>query len=727
MTFRPESAFAVTPNAAAAIVTLVLASGTFTRRRQEGSRSLLLLEISIFLWNLGETAMIMAGDLQTLVFGQLIADCGAFTVAPSALFLMWGLARGRRPLPVWLQAMLLGLPLASVASYFTGQHWLYRRIDIIRHELVSGSAVEYGPLIVPLLLFTNVLLSFTAIRTAGLIMRGGTVQKVRASVLLVAVLVPWILFGVEVQLGRIVAAVGISAFSVAVAVTVLHAVDRRFESLDIAPLARAMVVDSMPDAMIVCTATGHVADFNPASERLLGLHPNTLGNRIESVLRGLGFDSRGFFPCELIDHQGRVLLVSRTPVERWGEFAGTIYVFRDHTLQKRQERELREATRVAQNAAQMQSEFLANMSHEIRTPLNGIIGMNQLLLESGALSPVQREYGEIVRDSAESMRVIVNDILDFSKIEAGLMPIDLVPMDLTRIIRETVALFQELGRAKGLELRILIEDGFPRAIYGDPVRIRQILSNLLSNALKFTERGWITTTLRRSQEGWYEVCVQDTGIGFDPAIAEALFERFVQADTTTTRRRGGAGLGLSISRKLAVLMGGQIRAQSGIEGGGSIFRFELPLREASSVPQQTATVDAGGLNPARFRGRVLLAEDNLTNQKLARVLLQRMGCEVEAVSDGEAAFEQARTGHWDLIFMDCFMPRMDGYAAAEKIRGWEKENGKPRVPIVAITASVLDSDRKRCFAAGMDDVLAKPIEPSELRRTLSERLEKTDA
>ena len=727
MTFRPESAFAVTPNAAAAIVTLVLASGTFARRRLAGSPPLLLLEISVFLWNLGESTILMAGDLQTLVAGQIIGDFGAFAVAPSGLFLMWGLARNNRPVPSWLQAMLFGLPLAAVTTYFTGLHWLYRRIDIILHESVSGSEVEYGPLIVPLLLFTNVLLSVTAIRTAGLIMRGGTVQRVRASVLLVAVLIPWILFGVEVQLGRIVASVGIAALSVAVAVSVLHAVDRRFQSLDIAPLARAIVVDSMPDAMIVCTVTGHVADFNPASEQLLGLHPNALGNRIESVLRGLGFDSRGFFPCELIDHQGRVLFVSRTPVEKLGRFAGTIYVFRDHTLQKRQERELREATRVAQNAARMQSEFLANMSHEIRTPLNGIIGMNQLLLESGELSPLQQEYAEIVRDSAESMRVIVNDILDFSKIEAGLMPIDLLPMDLTRIIRETVALFQELGRAKGLELRILIEDGFPDAIYGDPERIRQILSNLLSNALKFTDRGWITTTLRRSREGWYEVSVQDTGIGFDPAIAEALFDRFVQADPSTTRRRGGAGLGLSISRKLAVLMGGQIRAQSGIEGGGAIFRFELPLREAAAVPKQVTSVAAVAVNPAGFRGRVLLAEDNLTNQKLAKTLLERMGCEVEAVSDGEAAFEQARTERWDLIFLDCFMPRMDGYAAAEKIRSWEKDNGKPRIPIVAITASVLDSDRKRCFAYGMDDVLAKPIEPSELRRTLSERLEKTDA
>jgi signal transduction histidine kinase/ActR/RegA family two-component response regulator len=727
MTFRPESAFAVTPNAAAAIVTLVLASGTFARRRLAGSPPLLLLEISVFLWNLGESMILMAGDPQTLVAGQIICDFGAYTVAPSGLLLMWGLARNNRPVPSWLQAILFGLPLAAVTTYFTGLPWLYRQIDIIRHESVSGSGVEYGPLIMPLLLFTNVLLSVTAIRTAGLIMRGGTVQRVRASVLLIAVLIPWVLFGVEVQLGRIVASVGLAAFSVAVAVSVLHAVDRRFQSLDIAPLARAIVVDSMPDAMIVCTVTGHVADFNPASEQLLGLHPNALGNRIESVLRELGFDSRGFFPCELIDHQGRVLLVSRTPVEKWGGFAGTIYVFRDHTLQKRQERELREATRVAQNAARMQSEFLANMSHEIRTPLNGIIGMNQLLLESGELSPLQQEYAEIVRDSAESMRVIVNDILDFSKIEAGLMPIDMLPMDLPRIIRETVALFRELGRAKGLELRILIEDGFPDAIYGDPVRIRQILSNLLSNALKFTDRGCITTTLRRSSEGWYEVSVQDTGAGFDPAIAEALFERFVQADPSTTRRRGGAGLGLSISRKLAVLMGGQIRAQSGIEGGGSIFRFELPLREAAAVPKQVASVAAVAVNPAGFRGRVLLAEDNPTNQKLAKTLLERMGCAVEAVSDGEAAFEQARTGRWDLIFLDCFMPRMDGYTAAEKIRSWEKENGKPRIPIVAITASVLDSDRKLCFASGMDDVLAKPIEPSELRRTLSERLEKTEA
>ncbi len=404
-----------------------------------------------------------------------------------------------------------------------------------------------------------------------------------------------------------------------------------------------------------------------------------------------------------------------------GRPVGTIGTLRDVTTQRALADEISRAHAQAVRSSSMMSDFVANMSHEIRTPLNGVMGLTTILLDT-ELTPEQRQLATGAQHSLDTLLALVNDILDISKIEAGSLIIEQVPFEVRSWIAEVAEPAFVRARKKGLNVDVGVAPSVPGRLIGDPGRTRQILTNLLDNAVKFTAAGGVSVFVdecaSESDQRMLRFSIKDTGIGIPAEQQTVVFEKFRQADSSTTRQYGGTGLGLAICRQLATLMDGEIGLRSET-GSGSIFWFTIPLRPAAHVvetpPQTTASQRPRALQKSP---EVLLVEDNATNQLVARRFLEKAGCRVDLVENGAEAVARANERVFDVIFMDCQMPVMDGYEATKRIR---QGTLCAHVPIVAMTAHAMTGDRETCLAAGMTDYLSKPLKP-ELIAAVLERL-----
>jgi len=501
-----------------------------------------------------------------------------------------------------------------------------------------------------------------------------------------------------------------------------------------------VLLEATPTAIYLKDMQGRYVRFNKAFEDLFGIaRSEWIGRTVfdlvpqEAVVMNAS-DERVYTTGEVQTYEGRFFnlrtgehrdgLYWKAPLtDGHGRRTGLVGTILDITEKNRFEQALRDAKRFAEAANEAKGNFLANMSHEIRTPMNGVIGMTDLALET-ELTAQQREYLGIVKNSAQSLMVILNDILDFSKIEAGKMHIETVEFAPATLITDTLKSLQARAQRKGLVLECTLQPELSATVQGDPVRIRQVLTNLCDNAIKFTALGgvYVAVALESLPDGTFALhcSVRDTGIGIALDKQQGVFEAFNQADASTTRKFGGTGLGLTICARLVELMAGRIWLES-VPGQGTTFHFTVRVETAVApvaTPFPAAPVSGTGTAALERTGlNVLLVEDHPINQLLAKTLLLKWGHHVALAINGQEAVDLFPTRNWDLVLMDMQMPVMGGLEASQRIRALESPGHC--TPIIAMTANALESDRQACMDAGMNDHLAKPFHAATLQAMLA--------
>ncbi len=505
-----------------------------------------------------------------------------------------------------------------------------------------------------------------------------------------------------------------------------EAFDLRFDGINyrssLDPLVDPATGTNVGSMLIQCSLADAESVQHKISQSILGI---MISGLIMAVVLSFALSSAVTRPVqELVGAAKRVAageLDGSLKVTRKDELGELATAFNEMVSGLRRQRELKLLVEESQAANKAKSLFLANMSHEIRTPLHGVIGMSDLLLRTELTAP-QRRYAGLVKSSAEVLTTLINDILDFSKIEAGKLELEALDFDLHRLIQDVVELMRQRAEGKGLRIDFEIDPLVPSAMNGDPTRLRQILLNLVNNAIKFTGAGKVAVHVTLDG-AWSDGLtslkfeVRDSGVGIPADRLDRLFKSFSQVDASTTRRFGGTGLGLAICKQLVELMGGAIGVQSDI-GAGSTFWFTVGLKQPRSAAPSEAQTAQPAISTGHRGARILLAEDNEVNQIVAAELLRSAGYQCDIASNGTEALAAAIEHNYDLILMDCQMPEMDGLEATRRIRQRETPQSGRRVPIIALTANASGVVRERCEEAGMDAYCSKPFEPDDLLRKI---------
>ena len=687
-----------------------------------------LLFAGLSLWLFAEGLSLQMTDLHDrILIGKLIYP-GVVSVPVAVLLLAARATRrdawltGGRLAALWIVPVLT----LAVAATNDAHGWLWSSIDVVQGPAGETLAWRHGPWFWVTLSYAYLLLGIATWLLGAKYRRDWHRYRTEALLVFTGLAAPWLANALYVCGHSPLGSLDLTPFGFALTAIFLAWGLGREGVLEATPVSRSTVVQQLGDGLLVVDPRGRVVDLNAAARDIFGVSESDVRDlqagevlarcpRLLALLEGPTAVASSVVEIET-RHGPRTYDVQVSELrERRREIAGRLVVLRDVTDYLR-------ASEAARVAAVAKAQFLANMSHEIRTPMNGVLGLAQHLahLDLGA---EQRGVVEDILSSGAALLQVIDDVLDFSKLEAGKLRIDPAPFEPRRLVADVTKLFAPRAREAGIRLDAAIADGVPDWLMGDGGRIRQVLVNLVSNGVKFTKQGGVEVRLRCESVGEAGASarfeVADTGIGIPPDAIDTIFDAFTQADASTTRRFGGTGLGLTISRELIGRMGGELGVESE-EGEGSCFWFVVSLPVCA--PPAAAAAPSAAARAARrsiaAQGlRVLAAEDNAVNQRVLQRLLERLGCSVDLVADGREAVERARSGGYDLVLMDCQMPVLDGFGATREIRALGGDVA--RVPIVAVTAHALAGDRERCLENGMDDYVTKPLRTEDLERVLA--------
>lgn len=679
-------------------------------RHESLGRAFFLFLASTSVWSWAYMAELLANKKEVALFWANVQYFGIPTT-PVAFFLFAFLLSGK---PIRDRRIQAGFALVCIAMcvlvWTDDSHHLVRQgLSFIAYGSYRVLHFTKGPAYLANLTFCYSLLGIAIIRLIQMARRTDSLSRKHAQIILVGLSLPvagnlCTIIGYQPMPGIDQTPIFFSLTACATAYGVF-----RWSLISVAPVARDKVIDRLADAVVVIDPRGRVVDANPAASRLFGLTAEELTRASAAdISQGLPEGTLSSGPESIFQLLERSYIVRTTQlVNAANASLGVLLQFTDITDQRRVEDALRHAKVMAEEANAAKSQFVAHVSHELRTPLNGVIGLAQLLNETN-LDPVQHDYLTGIRQCSETLLGLVNDVLDLSRIEADAMPVAREPIQIDDLLNEVVGVHRHAAQSKGLRLSGVVR-GMPEYIEGDPLRLRQVLNNLIGNAVKFTENGSIEVTVDCVESlDEFLIRVADTGIGIPKEMQQAVFEPFRQADDSTTRRFGGTGLGLPITRGLVKRMGGSISLTSR-EGVGTTMTVQLPLVPIHPPePAKTEEPLAPGL-------RVLVAEDNEVNALVITSLLEGMGCRVHLQENGQAALDAYERGVFDVVLLDIQMPLLDGFQVCRAIRQRYPERA---TPIYALTANVLDEERQNAKAAGMNGFLTKPIRMNELLTAL---------
>jgi signal transduction histidine kinase len=704
---------------------LVVVARTMWRLPAAGARTSGALMLAIAVWS-AAYALELASTSQAAQLAWAPVVYLGVLFAPLAWFVFALRFTGR---DAWLSRSVLStfglIPAVLFVLVVTDpwHHLVYERIETIQDGRWLVLKLTYGPAG-----YANVIYAYGFLAAgAGVILSAffasSRIYRRQVAALLLSAAAPWLVnafyqLGVGPVVDLTPAGFALTGLGCAWAI-------RRAQLLDLAPVARGLVVESLGDGVAVLDGRDRLIDANAAFRRIVG--EVTIGDSAATAfapLPALVTHLDGGAQLDTIasandpDRFYEPIVAPLT--DRRGRNIGRVVTLRDVTERRRVLAEMAKARDAAEDLARAKSQFLATVSHEIRTPMNGVIGMTTLLLDT-RLDAQQRTFVETIRSSGGQLLSIINDILDFSKFDAGQLSIEQLPFQPVEAVTSVLSMFRSEADRKGLTLECSVDAGVPTWCSGDEFRVRQIVTNLVSNAIKFTAAGTVSVSLTadppQGGDGAHQrlrLSVRDSGIGISAEQRDRLFKPFSQVDASVARRFGGTGLGLAISRGLAEMMGGAITVESE-HGRGSVFHVDWVVQPLAGAPEPAAVPTPTGAGAPLLPMRVLVAEDNPVNQLVVMHMLRRLGLTPDLAEDGEAAVTAVERTPYDVVLMDVQMPNVDGLTATRRIRA----AAGPQPRIIAMTANAMSGDREVCLEAGMDDYLAKPINVESLRAALA--------